>query len=727
MQRIARCFTGLLALSASAQVLPAEESTALAPASADGTNAPAHLPAAIVTAQKGAADAQSLPVSVTAVTQSTLDQADIVAVKQAAVYAPNSFINEFSSRALSNPFFRGVGGSPLNPGVTTFIDGVPQLNSYSSNIELTDVNQVEFVRGPQGALFGRNTAGGLINITSRRPAPSWTSQAEVNFGNYDYRDVRGTVSGPLSGDQLDFSLGGGFSTRDGYTRNDFNGADVDSREDGFGKGQLLFKPTDQLELRLILSGESDHDGDYALGDLDYIRAHPHHVNRDFTGGLNNRNIASPTLLVNYSGEKIEASSISGGVWWRTRSLTDLDYGVASPSNFFLNATRDNREEQWQFTQEFRLASSKDNPVDLGESLRLAWQSGLFVFSQSYDQTAANIFAPPLDFQSGQSTANLDNWGLGLYGQAKLEFLEHFSLSAGLRWDYEDKDARLGSSLTPETSLSDTFSEVSPQVALSWQAASNHLVYVSAARGYKAGGFNAPPAGFPAPAGTQEYGAEHSWNYEAGYKARWLNDRLQTTVALFYIDWRDIQLNQQLPFSGGQYYIANAGAAASKGVEFAVNYRPVTGWDLFGSVGYVNAEFLSGSSAFNPNLSPPFGANQDVTGNRLPFTPDFTGNVGTQFSWAVCRAATLYARAMVTVTGDFSYDASNAQGQSTYSLADFRLGVRSGHWFVEGWVDNAFDTHYVPIAIPYGQLGAPSGYVGESGAPLTYGVRAGAAF
>jgi iron complex outermembrane receptor protein len=85
------------------------------------------------------------------------------------------------------------------------------------------------------------------------------------------------------------------------------------------------------------------------------------------------------------------------------------------------------------------------------------------------------------------------------------------------------------------------------------------------------------------------------------------------------------------------------------------------------------------------------------------------------------------RTQVSITGDFMYDASNAMGQDTYALTSFRGGVRGRHWFAEGWIDNAFDTRYVPIAIPYAQLGAPSGYIGESGAPVTYGARAGINF
>src|SRR2546422_364137 len=126
------------------------------------------LPPITVTAQKEPQDPANLPVSVTAVLSDTLTAAGLSSVSQAGWFAPNTFFNEFTARKLSNPRFRGVGSSPNNPGITSYIDGVPQLNANSSSIEFLDVEQVEFVRGPQSALFGRNALGGIINITRAR-------------------------------------------------------------------------------------------------------------------------------------------------------------------------------------------------------------------------------------------------------------------------------------------------------------------------------------------------------------------------------------------------------------------------------------------------------------------------------------------------------------------------------------------------------------------------------
>ena len=122
------------------------------------------MPAVNVTAQKEPEDIQKIPVIVTAVSKDTIENADIHIVSEAAIFAPNTFFTEWSARKLSTARFRGIGSSPNNPGITTYIDGVPQLNANSSSIELLDVDQIEFVRGPQSALFGRNTLGGLVNV-----------------------------------------------------------------------------------------------------------------------------------------------------------------------------------------------------------------------------------------------------------------------------------------------------------------------------------------------------------------------------------------------------------------------------------------------------------------------------------------------------------------------------------------------------------------------------------
>ncbi|MGB7219416.1 MAG: TonB-dependent receptor [Vicinamibacterales bacterium] len=693
------------------------------------------LPTITVTAQKESENIQDAPVSVTAVTGETLQDAGIRNVSEAAQFAPNTFFSEFTARKLSNPRFRGIGASPNNPSVTTYVDGVPQLNANSSSIELVDVEQIEFVRGAQSALFGRNTLGGLINITSRRPSlAGWSGSISGPFGNFGAGDVRGDLSGPLVPDKLALGFAGGFSRRDGFTTNDVTGNSLDNRSAGFGKLQLLWTPSPAWTVRGILSGESAHDGDYALQDLATLRTTPYRTARTIEG-YTRRGLFAPTVIVTHTGQSLTLTTTTGIVWWKTRDLTDLDY-TAAPL-----ITRSNDEKDLQFTQEVQIASAKNASLKLSDRVALKWQAGSFLFTQRYTQDAVNSFSPGFFYQANQPPAfvpfdspansqhspqsSLDDNGIGVYGRGTVMIMDKLDLSVGVRGDYERKTADLRTfytttdpilvafgvgqptTLTPEKS----FSDVSPQFTAAYHVTPGRTVYATASRGFKAGGFN--PA---SPVGSEAYNQEHSWNYEAGAKTSWLADRLSVNGAVFFLDWSDLQVNVPNPTVPGQFYISNAGAATSKGVEGELSVRPLEGLDLFGGVGYTHARFSSGSVSGGSN----------VGGNRLSNTPDYTLNAGVQHSCSLTSALMLFGRADVVRYGAYQYDDANTASQEAYAIANFRVGVRARQVFVEGWMRNAFNTFYVPTAFAYPGL-APSGFVGESGAARTFGLRAGLTF
>ena len=676
------------------------------------------LPPITVTAQKAPEDPQQVPISVTAVAKETLDDADVRSVSDAAGYAPNTFFNEFTARKLSNARFRGVGSSPTNPGVTTYIDGVPQLNANSSSLELVGVDQIDFVRGPLSALYGRNALGGVINISSVRPSlDRWTGSVAAPFGNFGSADVRGTASGPVIADKLAVGIGLGYSRRDGYTRNDVTGHDLDSRSAGFGKGQVLWRPADRWEARAMLTVERARDGDYALNDVAALRKNAFHASRNVEG-FTHRDIVAPTFHLTRAGQRVDVSSVTGFLKWKTEDLTDLDY-TAAPI-----ATRSNTERDFQFTEEMRVSSAKTAAVKLSNTMALKWQAGLFLFTQHYTQDAVNNYSPfvvspfiafPLSQHSPQST--LDDRGLGVYGQGTLTVARNLDVIVGVRGDREHKEADLSTFYVPPiaplqaVATSRDFSDVSPQFAIAYRAAPAATIYATAARGFKAGGFNAA-----SPSGAEAYGQEHSWNYEGGVKSSALGGRVTASVAAFRIDWRDLQVNVPNPLVPAQFFIANAAGATNKGVELELSARPAPGVEVFGGAGLTNARFRAGSVSNGV----------DVSGNRLANAPGHTADVGVQYSRPMWRAVALMLRGEVVRYGEYQYDDANTMGQSAYSIANFRAGLRGKRLFGEGWVRNAFDTRYVPIAFPYPGL-APSGFIGESGAPRTFGLRAGVTF
>ena len=672
------------------------------------------VPTVTVTARKEPEDKQKVPISVTAVARDTIEGAGIHIVSEAAIFAPNTFFTEWSARKLSTARFRGISSSPNNPGITTYIDGVPQLNANSSSLELLDIDQIEFVRGPQSALFGRNTLGGLLNITSARPSPSaWTGFLSVPFGNYGSWGVRAGASGPVVRDKVSVGVSFAEIDRDGFTVNDVTSNDIDSRSAFSGKAQLLWKPNDAWEGRVIFTGERARDGDYALNDVAALRANPFHAARDFEGRAD-RDIVGTTILARRASGPFVFSSTTGFLNWRTQDVTDLDY---TPQPLL---TRDNTEEDFQFTQELRLASADTAPVQLTDAVRLRWQSGLFLFSQSYDQDAINSYAPfvvaPIPLSEHSPRSALDDFGIGLFAQATFTVNDTFDLAAGLRFDYEDKSALLENFFDPpiappsRVDAEKSFSNVSPQVSVGYRLRPDKTVYGTVGRGYKAGGFN--PA---SPPGSEAYGEEFTWNVEAGVKTLWAAGRLSTNAAVFYLDWDDLQLNAPNPAVPAQFYISNVGGAVSKGVEVELGARAAPGVDLFTAIGYTHARFGAGSSS----------SGVDVEGNKIPNTPDYTASAGVQYSRAFGRA-TVLGRADAVFYGSFQYNDQNSLGQDAYSLVNLRLAVTGGFLIGELLVRNAFDTRYIPLAFPYPSF-APSGFMGEMGAPRTVSVSLGVRF
>jgi iron complex outermembrane recepter protein len=715
---VSRVFVCLIVTLCATLVLTSIASAQSGSSQANPPAATFQLPPLIVTAQKEPADPQGLPLSLTTVAKPTLQNAGINIVSEAGAYGPNLSFTEFTARKLSNARFRGIGASPANPSITTFFDGVPQLNANTSSIDLVDVDQIEFVRGPQSALFGRNALGGLINVTSTRPSLSaWSGSLSVPFANSDARDVRGSVAGPLVANTLGMGVALQYGRRDGYTVNDLTGNDLDSRSAFAGKGQLLWTPMRSWETRVIINGERDRDGDYALSDLGGLRQNPFHTARDFEG-FTHRDIFATTIQNRHEGAGFTLSATTGFLKWKTVDSTDLDY---TPLPL---ATRDNAEESFQFTQEVRVANAVNAPIDLADSVALKWQGGVFFFTQNYEQNAtrnfsAGFLSPFLPFPIVQTSpqADLDDIGVGLFGQGVVTVSERLDLTAGLRFDHEQKDANLNVFFTPaiaapqQTIADEGFSNVSPQFAASFHPRPDKTVYFSVANGYKAGGFNAA-----SPPGTELYGEEHTWNFEGGVKTMWANGRVAANAAVFRIDWEDMQLNLPNLFVPGEFYIANVGGASSSGVELELNARVHPSVDVFGGFGYTKAEFKSDS----------ISAGLPVGGNTVPNTPDYTASLGIQLSRNLSQGATLYGRAEATFSGAFEYDDLNTERQDAYSLANFRAGIRGRLVFVEGWIRNAFDTKYIPVAFAYGAL-APSGFIGEMGRPRTFGISAGVGF
>ena len=661
-----------------------------------------------VTARKWAEPAQSVPGSVAVQSGDELQKAGAQDLRDAARTVPNLTLGEFTARRLTFPYVRGIGSGQNAPAVTTCIDGVPQFSYVTANQELLDVERIEYLRGPQGALYGSDTLGGAISIVPRLPSHDPGGSVTLSAGSHGYYDGRFTAAGPVGSDGVLASASGGYSTRDGFTRNDTTGHDLDSREAWFSRAQIYLPDQGRWDFRLSVTAERDRDGDYALYDLNSIRAHPFHVAHDYEGS-NDRDLAQPVFTAHRRGDDAEFTSITAFQWWQARSRTDLD---TSPYDL---QRKDVQEDFHAWVEELHLASPSDAPVRLADHLDLHWLVGAFAFDSDYSQRAVTDYRPGgvgfgywlFPFQM-QNNADLNDAGASLFGQTTFTIYDDWELGLGLRDDFQHREANLSSAMLPFPPLSSSapsrdFNRLSPRASLAYHITPDMMAYAEASKGYRAGGFNAV-----APPGHASYDQETSWNYEAGIKSAWWHNQLIANAAVFRTEWQKLQVNTHVPGgNASDYYIENGGKATSQGAEFELTAKPCKGVELFGGVGLVDADYRAGSVS----------AGTPISGNDLPFAPQWTWHGGIQYTHDLADRLQGFARFEANGLSRYYYDASNAQSQGTYTLANLRVGVAAWSWRVEGWVKNVFDRNYVPLAIPYG----PGFYVGECGAPRTVGV------
>lgn len=662
----------------------------------------------IVFARKWADLLEKAPISVTVVSKKTIEDAGIRTIQDASVYVPNLQITEFTARRLSFPFVRGIGSGLGDPAVITYIDGVPQFGFGGTNLPLLDVERIEFLRGPQGTLYGRNSLGGLIHVITERPTAEPQIGATVGYGNFDTQRYSASYSGPTTEGGPLLSASALYTMREGFTDNRFTGNDVDDRDSFFGRGQLLFTPDSRSEIRLTLYGERARDGGFALADISALKADPHIIDQDFEGEVE-RDVISPTVTWNRYGDSVDFVSITAYQDWDVLETSDFDFTSID------GVRRESEESEHYFYQEVRFSSPEDKPLRVSDDKTLRWLVGASGFYSDSEVSAANdfrpggagIFFPPTMVGVDTNSGEFEDLGLGVFGQATLTIDESVELTGGLRFDYEDKEADLRHTfetggftvLDEESSFDESFQGLLPKVSIAYHYDEVTTIYASAARGFKAGGFNSS-----APAGQTIFDPEKSWTYEAGAKTRWNDGLLGIALAVFYIDWEDMQLSLFDPLAGG--YVDNAGESTSKGVDIEFDARLSDQFTAFSTYGLADTEFDAFMDQFG----------QDASGNSLPFAPRRTWSLGGQYDLELSEDLRWFARAEVQGYDDMFYDAGNLESDS-WTLVNLRSGVRKGRWGLDVSVRNAFDEEYIPVALQVNPAD-PTMFVGENGAPRT---------
>ncbi len=684
----------------------------------------------VVTAQRRESDLQSIPAAVSAVSSADLDAAGVVRVDNLANSVPNLFIDAGSGLRASVVSVRGISSNPNNPGVDpavgVFVDGVYQGRPTTLNSSLYDLERVEFLRGPQGALYGKNTIAGAINFITRLPTAEPSGDVRLGFGSDNQQLAYAALSGPLGSDRLEARLSGSYQKHDGYMKNLATGHDVDDADALAGRLVVTFAATDQL--KFTLRADSARDRTLSAASEIYLNgvfegspladAHPddRRIAND-RDPKSNRDQSDASLQIDWDTALGRITSLSAFGHFKWHNMNDNDFTV-------LNMLSSGIDEDFdQFSQELRLVSARYGGFD--------YVAGLYFEDQKLDTTSTAIVGPDLGIYpeevKGIIFGKVDAQSWAAYAQGTYRFSDAWSLSGGLRYSNDQKDvthSTIGDPFElllptyPERKLSRSDSETSPSLSINWTPTAGLLGYLSYSHGFKAGGFNVFSI---TPTDDARYDPEKVDSYELGLKSTLLDGAARLNVALFSLDYKDLQVNQ-LVLVGGvpRFQTSNAATAESKGAEVEFQWQATEGLLLSASYGYTDANFKSFKNANS--------AGDDYSGNVLPYAAKNSIHAAATYAAPIGGSLTLQGRVEGNWRDHVYFDPSNdpIATQDGYTTVDARveLSAQAG-WSVALWGRNLTDETYA-LARTAGVI-VPGQYTQQLGAPRTYGIEVGYGF
>ena len=569
------------------------------------------LPNVIVTARRRAEDAQRVPAALSVVGGELIDRSYTVNTQALTTLIPS--LNYSSANPRNTAFtIRGLGSSVvavsqandgLEPGVGFYVDQVYHARPATAAFDFADLEQVEELRGPQGTLFGKNTTAGALNLTTRAPTFTREGFAELSYGSYDFVQAKGWASGPIT-DSIAYRISGVSTRRNGVIDNIRTGRDTNTLGTQAVRGQLLFKPDDAIQMRVI--ADVTNFQAYCCGQV-YLRTgtslraasrqfggpaglaaqfgyrpastDPYARVTDIDGPLGvDTNEGGVSAITDWNLGFATLTSVSAWRFWNWDAENDRDYtGLPIQSSQHIPSRQD------QYSQELRLASNGTGPI--------SYVAGLYGFRQKIVGRPISIYGPaaaryligtsvttgtaPNQLVTAVPSNLLDGYGqdgrtdfrslsYAAFGEVNWRIVPSVTATLGLRYTQEEKDgyyattvsggpattntallnARLGVLRPQSYEAHDSDGSLSGRGNVAWQATHNMMAYASYARGFKSGGINM--SGLPLDNANRPVLAtavvrpERNETYEVGIKTVLFDRRLIFNIDGFYTKVRDFQ-------------------------------------------------------------------------------------------------------------------------------------------------------------------------------------------
>lgn len=719
-------------------------STAAAPSTAPAGEQP--IGDIVVTANKRSELLSRVPIAVSAIGSKELEARNVTNLVQVQGLVPSFTFLQLQDPSVVYLSVRGINSvrNTENP-VSFVIDGVQTNDPSQINTQLTDIERIEILKGPQGSLYGRNAIGGAINVVTKTPTNDFSGQIKASYRNGNEEDLSGSISGPIVDDKLLFRFGGSVRHYDGLITNVTLNQKVDGFHDSNVFGKLYFNPTDKLKFELRASHYYGKYGSYyyALAGIGQINREENYPIRGNPRGLSELKDDEVSLKVDYDASFAKITSVTA--YSRNSNILDGDALHTPELDTQLGESFKNKA----VNEELRFTSNHAGPFQ--------WVVGAYYLHKKQVACSpfylGSAFVPGalLPRQAGVELSGLcdDHNHAGTYlaslqhfifrsdsyagfGQASYDFSRRFQLTLGIRYDYQDNRAEnlgtlvngggFGTSLqlpaASDVALNrkQTAKALQPKVTLSYKPDADQLIYATVSRGFRAGGFNntTDPNFFT-------YQAEKVTNYEVGAKSSWLGGKLRTEAAAFYEDDRN-----RPDFV---YFVTNAtqniftlDKVRIYGIEGTISARPFQGFTVTASGTLMDSKILKA----NTSLVDP-----DPTHSAVGKHPSYIYH--TQATFAARYEHQVSDDLVGAIAVDYSYKARNwfwytndGYKQEPISLVNAQVSMTYHKFELKVSAENVFNKFYVTEHDPYFALGFPQDLTYRA-QPRRYGVTATYAF
>ncbi len=647
-----------------------------------------------VTAGRRVQRQQDVPYSVQAIDANTIRNDDLQDFQDFVATVPGlNYGNGGSGR--SDIYLRGVSSPSVGQStVGLYLDEIPlAFAGFQPDLNLFDMERIEILKGPQGTLYGEGALGGAVKLISNKPnASRFEATVEGTYsstaGGQSNDDFNGMLNLPLLEGRLALRLVAGRHDDGGWIDNPRIGErDVNSGRGDSTRAELRFTPTGSLDV--LLTYISQHSHSDAEPFIDYGSTQYGIQNRAFDEWSTDR-ITTYNLTVNYTTRLGTWTLASSSTHRTLAEYLDLETSAAQLDDAFGVTGLVIPNQQISFfnvdSDELRFTSAADGPFK--------WVAGAFFKDRrepfdSHVPTPA-VILPVLGPSLYDNEVGTNDKERAVFGEATYDATTQLHLTVGGRFSHETDHVRSDlyvfyAGQVPTQIGDASYNSFTPRVALSYDLSKSNTVYATVAKGYRSGGANYqidPTQGDPL-----TYNPDSVINYELGTKASWLGERMFSELAVYHMDWKDVQLFQQSP-DGARSYTVNGGKAASNGLELTLSARPTEHLDLAAGAALIHATYRT--------AVPLAGV---VEGDRLPFSPSASFNFSAGYKAPLSGSLDGFLRAEYQHIG--SRLSSSRFEIDGYGNLDLRAGLAWKHCTLTLFAKNLSNEHTLLDTIPAG--------------------------